>query len=329
MKTILILASNPQGTTVLNLSREIRDIQDGLKRSSDREEFKVEICLAVRPLDLRRAIIEIKPEIVHICGHGEGEKGLCFENDQGEIKLVSKEALSELFRIASQSVECVVINTCYSEVQAEAIAEHILYVVGMNQAIKDKTAIEFAIGFYDGIGNGKSIEESFDIGKLNILLDLDPSLDPNRKAIYEGDELEKTIKQKNLPENLIPVLYKSDNLEITTECTDPEDYTGTIWTHIIPEVDNCDQYHIVTISWVEHYWQEAIKIPQEGILLIYRKIHKDKSSRRVTVSPANKSYINGAERVTTYTKILNGHLNLPDVSNYKDINKGWKKATMH
>jgi hypothetical protein len=35
-----------------------------------------------------------------------------------------------------------------SQVQAEAIAQYIPYVIGMNQAIGDKAAIEFAVGFY-------------------------------------------------------------------------------------------------------------------------------------------------------------------------------------
>ena len=32
MKQILILASNPKGTSVLDLDREIRDIREGLRR---------------------------------------------------------------------------------------------------------------------------------------------------------------------------------------------------------------------------------------------------------------------------------------------------------
>ena len=35
----------------------------------------------------------------------------------------------------------------------------------MNQAISDNTSIEFAVGFYGGLGVGKSIEISFQPGK--------------------------------------------------------------------------------------------------------------------------------------------------------------------
>ena len=58
---------------------------------------------------------------------------------------VSTEALAGLFALFASSVECVVLNACYSAVQAEAIAEHIPHVIGMSQAISDQAAMEFAV----------------------------------------------------------------------------------------------------------------------------------------------------------------------------------------
>ena len=323
-KTILVLASNPRGTTVLDLSREIRDIEEGLKRSQNRDQFKIEICVAVRPIDLRRAIMEIKPQIVHFCGHGEGNLGLCLENDNGNPQLVGTEALLDLFRIFANSVECVVINSCYSEVQAQAIAEHINYVVGMNRAVRDNAAIKFAVGFYDGISAGESIERSLEIGKLAVLLEIAPDSIPDRKLI--PDELDKIIKENNLHEHSIPVLYKNDNLGIQVEYTDPQAYTGQIWTYIIPEANNSNKRHLITIDWGNYYWQQAMIIPREGILLLYTKRNQDLSPRIVTVAPAHKSYPDdGAAKVTEQTKINNGHLEAPQIIFQKDINEGWHK----
>lgn len=321
-KTILVLASNPRGTTVLDLSREIRDIEEGLKRSQNRDEFKIEICVAVRPIDLRRAIMEIKPQIVHFCGHGEGNIGLCLEDDNGNPQLVSTEALLDLFRIFANSVECVIINSCYSEVQAQAIAQHISYVVGMNRAVRDNAAIKFAVGFYDGIGAGESIERSFEIGQLAVLLEIAPDSAPDRKFVVE--ELKKTIKERNLSEHLIPVLYKNDNLGIQAEYTDPQPYTGEIWTLVIPETNNINKRHLITIDWGDYYWQQATIVPQEGVLLSYRKRNKDLSIRIVTVAPAHKSYPNdGVVALTEETQIINGHLDPPQISFKKDINEEW------
>ncbi|BCL37944.1 hypothetical protein NSMS1_43910 [Nostoc sp. MS1] len=164
MKKILILTANPQHTNSLRLDQEVRDITEGLMRSRRRDDFEIISRWALRPRDLRRALLDVEPQIVHFSGHGAGTQGLVLENDVGEIQLVSSQALSGLFELCQENVECVLLNACYSEVQAEAIFQHIDCVVGMNQAIGDHAAIDFAVGFYDGLGAGKSLEEAFKFG---------------------------------------------------------------------------------------------------------------------------------------------------------------------
>ena len=61
-------------------------------------------------------------------------------------------------------LQCVLLNGCYSQPQAEAIASHVPYVIGMARAIKDSAAIEFAVGFYDALGAGRSVESAFKFG---------------------------------------------------------------------------------------------------------------------------------------------------------------------
>lgn len=75
-QTLLVLSANPAATARLRLDKEIREIDEGLRRARQREQFKLVSRWAVRPLDLRRALLEEKPAYVHFCGHGEGEDGL-------------------------------------------------------------------------------------------------------------------------------------------------------------------------------------------------------------------------------------------------------------
>jgi nucleoside phosphorylase len=72
-------------------------------------------------------------------------------------------ALAGLFELFTE-VECVVLNACYSESQAEAIAQHVDYVIGISREIKDEAATIFAVSFYDAIGAGKSIEFAYRLG---------------------------------------------------------------------------------------------------------------------------------------------------------------------
>jgi CHAT domain-containing protein len=147
-----MLSANPKETARLRLDEEQREIETGLERSQLREKFRLVKKEAVRPKDFRRAMLDLKPQIVHFSGHGEGEKGIAFEDEAGKTKLVDAEALAGLFKLFADSVECVILNACYSKVQAAAIARHIPYVIGMSQAIGDQAAIEFSVGFYDALG---------------------------------------------------------------------------------------------------------------------------------------------------------------------------------
>jgi hypothetical protein len=101
----------------------------------------------------------------------------------GEMHPIEPDSLAALFEQFTNHVNCVILNACYSEIQANVIAKHIDYVVGMNQAIGDKAAIAFAVGFYQALGAGRTIEEAFKLGCVQIRL-------------------------QGIPEHLTPVLIK-------------------------------------------------------------------------------------------------------------------------
>jgi hypothetical protein len=186
VKSILILAANPQGTSKLRLDEEVREIDIGLQRSQKREQFVLKQQWAVRPRDIYRAILDVRPQIVHFCGHGDGNEGLVFEDESGRTKFVDSEALANLFKLFSTQVECVLLNACYSEIQATAISQYIDYVIGMKQGIGDKAAINFAVGFYDALGAGKCYDFAFNLGCLAI--QLSGMSEESTPAIKKNDE---------------------------------------------------------------------------------------------------------------------------------------------
>ena len=185
VKTILVLAANPKTTSPLRLDEEVREIDAGLQRARKREKFDLQQRWAMRVRDVSQALLDFKPHIVHFCGHGFGDDGLAFEDQTGKLQYVSTAALAGLFELFSpkfnQKLECVILNACYSEVQATAISQHIPYVIGMNKAIGDKAAIEFAVGFYSALGTGESIDFAYKLGC-------------------------NAIAMAGIPENLTPVL---------------------------------------------------------------------------------------------------------------------------
>jgi hypothetical protein len=182
VRKVLLLASSPRDLARLRLDKEVREIHEGLKRSERRDSFELISWFAAKISDLRRGLLDHSPQIVHFAGHGEDD-GILVEDDGGRAVQVPVDALAGLFGLCQEHVECVILNSCHSEHQAKAIAEHIPYVIGMSARIKDQAAIEFAVGFYDALGAGKSIEEAFAFGRNAIAL-------------------------QGIPQELIPVLKK-------------------------------------------------------------------------------------------------------------------------
>jgi len=101
------------------------------------------------------------------------------------------DALAALFKQFTDQVSCVVLSSCFSKVQADAIAEHIDYVIGMNKEIGDPAAIAFAIGFYQALGAGRAIEEAYELGCVQIRL-------------------------HSIPEHLTPVLIQKGESPVTS-----------------------------------------------------------------------------------------------------------------
>jgi hypothetical protein len=162
--TILFWAANPVDTEPLQLGNEIRTIQERLRASDLRDRFVLEQQWAVRPGDLAEGLLQYSPQIVHFSGHGNASGDLVMRADDGGSQPVSIAALADLFAIAGDSVRCVVFNACYSQAQAEAVAQHVDCVVGTSRAIQDDAAVRFAAGFYRALGYGRSVSTAFDLG---------------------------------------------------------------------------------------------------------------------------------------------------------------------
>jgi len=250
----------------MRLDEEVREIQAGLERAKRRDEFEIISKLAVRVDDLRRALLDYEPEIVHFSGHGAGSEGLALENNSGQMQLVSAEALARLFKLFPQ-IECVILNACYSEVQAEAIHQHIDYVIGMNFAIGDQAAIKFAVGFYDALGAGRTIEDGFEFGCTSIDLEsLPESATPvlkNRKS-----RTGTAIPLDSQPSKRIFISYKRD--------VQPDELLALQIVQALSPQHQVfiDQKILVGTSWAE---QIEVEIRNSDFLIVLLSEHSAES----------------------------------------------------
>lgn len=162
-KKILFVAANPLSTSRIRIDEEMRELKACLARAKDRDNFEIRFDLAAQLSDLRRSLLEFKPQIVHFSGHGTGESGIILEYPDGQARLVSADSLSELFNLVS-GVDCILLNACYTEVQANELSKHVRYVIGKSDPFEDKAAIAFSAAFYEAVFSDAPYEIAFGFG---------------------------------------------------------------------------------------------------------------------------------------------------------------------
>ena len=144
--TVLFLASNPLDQEQLRLDEEARAIQDMIRRSQHRDAVRLESRWAVRPQDVMQAINECNPRIVHFSGHGSDNDEIVFQDEFGNTKPVTKEAIVQVMLACSGNIQLVFFNTCYSRNQAEAVVEHTQSALGMSTSIDSLVTRGFRVG---------------------------------------------------------------------------------------------------------------------------------------------------------------------------------------
>jgi TPR repeat protein len=174
---ILFFAADPlsapsYGTAPrLMLDEDIRRIREKVRAAEHRDSLDFDYHLAARTDDLRQALQEKHPQVVHFSGHG-GREGLVFVSPDGQRPhRVDAEALTWAFQAYSGDIRVVVLNACYSLPQAEAIAGVVGCAIGTTHAISDAAAITFASSFYSAVAFGDSVQAAFDKARAALAMD--------------------------------------------------------------------------------------------------------------------------------------------------------------
>jgi hypothetical protein len=166
---ILFVGANSRGRP-LDLELEVSRIQNSLRGSIEGARLELKQVAAATVDTLLKAMLEESPTYVHFSGHGQ-EAGILLRDELGAPRLVAGEPLAELFRQFRDTVRCVVLNSCFSAVQARAIRRYIPHVIGMSERIQDSAAIAFSTGFYAAIGAGRDVPSAFQVARARVGID--------------------------------------------------------------------------------------------------------------------------------------------------------------
>ncbi len=163
---ILFLAANPVDVvTRLRVEQELREIREKIHLGPQGNQIELVSESAIRAGDLQAALLRHQPDIVHFSGHCSKTSGIVLEDENGNSKVVSRKALSNLFGILKANIRVVVLNACYAMDQAKALTRTIDCAIGMNDAIEDRAALIFAAHFYQSLAFGCSVEEAFKLAQ--------------------------------------------------------------------------------------------------------------------------------------------------------------------
>lgn len=158
---VLFMSAQPKETRELRLGEEARQIRQALTRTGRRIEM-IETS-ALRARDLSWYLLDYDPDILHFSGHGYQGAILVERDDRTDWPLEGSH-LAKLFGIFKNRLRCVVLNSCFSGLQADPIAHTVGAVIARKEAVPDEPAIIFAEHLYEGLGFGRTLRESFELG---------------------------------------------------------------------------------------------------------------------------------------------------------------------
>lgn len=182
MIRILFLAATPIDQSHLHVRQEFDELRRVLDSAEHSRRFELIQEFAAAADQLQDLLFRHRPHIVHFSGHGTAG-GLVFEGADGSSHLVAPQTLRDLFANFQQQVRCVVLNACYSETQATAIATVIDSVVGMGDALTDDAALAFAVAFHRALANGTTLADAVALGRNQLdLQNLDEAHKPQLLA---------------------------------------------------------------------------------------------------------------------------------------------------
>ena len=154
--SVLFLTGEPDGMSRLRLDREIREVQEQVRRSEHRDAIVFEYRLAARITDMIQHLNEVEPDVIHFSGHG-ATGGIALHGPDDELREMTNEELDRLLGVAPKPLTLVVFNSCSSAEQAQVAARHAAASIGMQQPIEDEAARVFAGQLYNGLGFGRSL----------------------------------------------------------------------------------------------------------------------------------------------------------------------------
>lgn len=194
---ILFLSANPWTNSRILVDEEVREIFQRLHEGPYRDRFELLNYPATRSGDLQRLLLTHRPHIVHFSGHGSKRHRIILGGTRGRGRMVDQHGLTNVFALYKSHVRLVLLNACFTKMQAKSISEVVNYSIGASQAIGDRVCVIFAGAFYRALGFGWSIRDAFASAKAELALTRTPRSRGIELFVRSGANVEEFPKLNN------------------------------------------------------------------------------------------------------------------------------------
>lgn len=199
---VLAVAANPADTSDIKSNHIYKAIGEGIHKAeqSDRVEILPPVLVASWD-DMRTALEQHRPDILHLIGHGSRLDEFVLEDRSGNRQKLDKEALAAHLAHYKSDLKVVVITACHSYLLAKALERQgIPAAIGKDEALNRDHAAAFTASFYHYLVMGNSLQVA--IEKVYTALQPDirrtdlPTLITNLPGYYVFDNSRLSLREQ-------------------------------------------------------------------------------------------------------------------------------------
>lgn len=159
MKTVLIATANPDNSGQIRTDRFVSIIQKALSDAEKSNDYDIKVVLATDLNNFLLQLEKIKPNILHLVGHGDRLDNFVFESKEGGREFAKPARFAKVLHNYATTLEAVVISACHSQALAQEIVKEIDYASGYDEALEVEIAKDYSYWFYVYLAGGNTYPE--------------------------------------------------------------------------------------------------------------------------------------------------------------------------
>ncbi|MCA9525655.1 MAG: SAVED domain-containing protein, partial [Myxococcales bacterium] len=192
VRKILFLGASPIGIAKLSIELEAEAIRRELRLAGS--DIEVASRFAATFEELQRALLDVKPDLVHVICHGQAGD-LIFMDAVGQRHKVPGRAVVRALR-GAKGLKGAVLLACDSAAIAQQLPPGVPAAIGLKEEMSDNGARAYAVGFYLALARGLSFEECHEQGQTSVM---GKGLDEDEVPVLFGGGPEGPVEEPGHP----------------------------------------------------------------------------------------------------------------------------------